>query len=80
MPERLPPELVSEVGSRIVAEDDIFRRLWNEPEVTISGEELETLMQGVWLIGYGSACEDRLRAIDGETSAIMRWVERNGVR
>ena len=60
MNESITPELRSEVSARLTATHDDIRRVFGQEEVTLSGPEMEALLIGVWLMGYGSAVGDQM--------------------
>lgn len=72
----MPPELASEVASRMHAADALFRELWGLEKITLPGEEMERLMQAVWLMGYAEGMLDRISGPDEEKSPIVSWAER----
>lgn len=73
---KMPPELASEVSSRMHAADALFRELWILDEVVLPGSEMERLMQAVWLMGYAEGMTDRIAGPDEERSPIVTWAER----
>ena len=64
---KLPPILQSEITSRLRALDPDITALLNAPEIPMSGEELETLLAAIYVVGYAAALEE------GEGGEIAQW-------